>query len=54
MLMVSTIPKGYDLKAFELIEHLLAGDSHLSILVSLLLEVGVLVPVICGIKQQLY
>ncbi|WP_299630317.1 hypothetical protein [uncultured Virgibacillus sp.] len=45
------VPQGYDLKASEPIGHLPAVDSPLSNTgFSLFLEVGSLLPVICGIK----
>ncbi|WP_205388471.1 hypothetical protein [uncultured Virgibacillus sp.] len=44
------VPQGYDLKSFKPIGHLLAVDPHLPILHSLLLDVRILLPVICGIK----
>ncbi|MGX9932470.1 hypothetical protein ACW0KB_14725 [Virgibacillus salarius] len=39
----------YDLKAFEPIRHLLAGNNSCF----LLLESGILLPVICGIKPKI-
>ncbi|WP_205389660.1 hypothetical protein [uncultured Virgibacillus sp.] len=43
------VPQGYDLKALESIGHLLAVESPLiHIWVIFFLELGVLLPVICG------
>ncbi|MGX9932568.1 hypothetical protein ACW0KB_15225 [Virgibacillus salarius] len=45
------VPQGYDLKAHEPIGHLLAVDSTLILIgFTLFLDVGSLLPVICGIK----